>query len=800
MATTVVQVDTIQVIYKDNTRTPLIGPDSPDGEHVFAPWKWDERMWTDEYFENSERAIPVLGDQDTRGIPEEYWQSGVGDDQIDLEVLEPAGLRQESQERWTAHIRHGDYYKFHKPRYLFADRSQVQFVDNTENESSRNVLQLDEVPKYGSSIMALMWTRNELGEPVLFRFIQKRMQFTGLYDEDGEQDTIDSAGDIVWSAVDTSRREFVVQWTGNQTTPPKLYFNQDHTFLLGRASVSDVDDLEYCDFLGEGQGPEEDQVLFTEHFPILDNNELKLYKLVGAVITEMVRWTSDYESGVDPVPEYVIDIDRGEITFPETINDVATDIVPPSVGVKIYAVYRPTIEVEYEPETCNNFLTAPYVNMSPVRTAIDRGFIYLTERELRVAYLELSTDAPLIEDDSYGPLYLGSDYCFLVATAYNSRGQPVPGVTVSFYLDSVDDGRLNGSIALAGSEITAMTDGEGKARVVYTSPRSIESVGQYLAHESGSEPQYQLELVHNNGVTSEQLDSLFVYQVFNDDGMQEWHDDSGAGTGEEPGYGGRKVILYRKTIAAELGGGTAASSDRFAGDSDDLHPRTGEDGDTTDVWMPLRPAEITGNTLTFKDSVGSNVDLPWTVDPPGDWTIAFSYVTNDIVWHSSTWKWYKCLSNHTALPINEPGTGSTWETYWVEDLNAGNLVSYWVSGGKQVPAHAKCFSYLYNNYIDSNDIELRVDVPEYLTGVYVNEDNKEIPYGFRLYDENSAASGLDGATFLSINPKAGKWPIIWDGSELAGREEDAYPFHVLGHEFVVYFPGVLGHEFTVTIS
>jgi hypothetical protein len=284
---------------------------------------------------------------------------------------------------------------------------------------------------------------------------------------------------------------------------------------------------------------------------------------------------------------------------------------------------------------------------------------------------------------------------------------------------------------------------------------------------------------------------LYVYHIFNDDGMQPWYDIPGAGTGEEPGSGGRKVILYRRTVAAELGGGDeTARTDRFPGDEDDLHPRTEEAGDVTSVWMPLRPVEISGgNTLIFKDESDVLVNLPWTEDPTSPWGASIGYSTDDVVWQPDTSKWYKALSNHVASPDTEPGVGDNWETYWVEDSNAGNLVAYWVSGGKQVPAHAMCFSYLYNEWIDSNDIEFRIDIPAYLTGVYVNENSKETPYGFRLYDENSAASGLDGATFLSIHPAAGKWPILWDGSPLGDTE--------LPDPFIT--SNVLGHEFTVTV-
>lgn len=765
MTITTVQVDTIQTVYSDNARTPLIGPDNPDGTETFAPWKWDERIWTSEFFENSELAIPVLGDQVTRGIPEDYWQSGVGNNKIDLEVLGPVELRQESQERWTVDIRHGDYYKLQESRYLFSNRSQVQFVDNAANETSRNVLQLavapaydedgtaidSESPRFGSPVLALMWTRNKYDEPVLYRSIQKRTQFTGTYNDDNEeQSTVNDDGDIIWSAVDTSRKEFVVQWTGAQTTPPKLYFNQDYTFLVGRTTVSDADDLEFCDFLGDGQGAGEDQVLFTKHFPLVDNSELTLYKLVGSVVTKLVRWESDYVSGVLPVPDYIIDTNRGEITFSSEVNDTNTDIIPPATDQQIYAVYRPTIEVEYEPESCNNFLTAPHINMSPIRTTTDRGFLYLTERELRVAYLELTADTTVISEDVYGPLFLGSDYCFLIATAYNNRGQPVPDVEVSFYLDDTDSGCVNGATPLEGSEVTATTDSEGRARVVYSTPRSIEAVGQYLKHESGTELQYNLTLVYTNGINSDNLDELFVYQVFNDDGMQPWYDE--LTVDGEPGHGGRKVVLYRRTVAVELGGGTGdeEASNRFAGDEDALHPRTGVAGDTTDVWMPLQPAEIAAGVLTFKDGAGLTVDLPWTV---------------------------------AAIDFDEEADPPVQPT-------PGNLVAYWVSGGKQVPAHAKCFSYLYNTWIDSNDIEFRVTIPEYLKGVYVNDDSKKIPYGFRLYDENSAASGLDGATFLSIHPAAGKWPILWDGLSL-GTIEHPDPFiddNIQGHKFTVLVP------------
>ena len=136
MAITTVQVDTLQIVYQDDSRVPLIGPESADGSLTFSPWKWDERIWTSEYFENSELGIPVLGEQEVRGIPESYWQSGIGTLKTDLEILNQYNSREESRNRWTVKMRHGEYYRFNQTRYLFSDRSVVQSIDNTENESA----------------------------------------------------------------------------------------------------------------------------------------------------------------------------------------------------------------------------------------------------------------------------------------------------------------------------------------------------------------------------------------------------------------------------------------------------------------------------------------------------------------------------------------------------------------------------------------------------------------------------------------------------------------------------------------
>lgn len=703
MARTVTRIDTRQIVYSRNHANQLIGPHVPDGSEIFTPWKWNDRIWTSLDYENSDLTLQVLGDPSKVGLPDSYWQSGVGSLDLDLKVNKFKKIYKNGLEKWTFEMRHGTYFKYDQERYLFSDRSVVQHIDDADNVSGRNVLQLTFTPRLGTPIKATIWKRDSNNVPHVYRTIQKRVNFSGSYTADGELPTVDGDGNIIWDNIDESRHEFIVNWN---TDPPKLYFNDDFTFLIGKDIINEDDDLEYCEYLGEGNGTE-NQAFLTKYFPICDDE------------TEITLYVTNYTTTKTLDTDYVLDLDRGEITFVDADNSA---LWTPAAGDHLYLRYRVVPEIEYEPEYATNFCTAPVVNLNPINSFADRGFIYLTEQELRVAYLELETDATVIDAENYiyGPLYLGTDFCILKATAYNMFDQPVPGVTVSFTIreaESGDGGRLNGSVTTA----SAITDGNGVARLVYTAPRSIESVGQYVEHPVGDDDN-KLELIYTDGIQDSTLDQLFIYQVYSTDGfddgnssntvsgLQTWYEyltEDG-----EPGHGGRKVVLY-------------------AWDDAVIHPITHGTG----AYTPVRPNSLEGDWLIFKDSEGGDLNLPHT------------------------------------------------------ETGANKLVAYWISGGKRVGVYAECYSYFYNNTVYSNDIEFRLEIPQYLQGTYVSSElGGEIPYGFRLYDEyGSVASGIDGATFICINPMDGNLPVLWDGSA-TGEIVNANPFtdgNILGHEFTV---------------
>jgi len=772
MARTYVYIDMIQNIYGDDTYSPHIGLDSQDAAFTFVPWRWDERIWTDAVFENLDLSLPTLWDGNVAGLSTDYLQSGVGNKKIDLEILKIVKQRQESVDYWTPQIRHGAYYKYDKGRYFFANRSIIQHIDNADNEGTgiptdrtRNVLQLTHVPRTGSPIKAIMWGRDSDDEPIAYRTIQKKVDFTGIWTSSGNLASTrgGTTNAIQWKWVDQSKKEFVTEW---YSTYPKLIFNQDFTFLQGKATIASDDDLEYCEILGDSDGTTT-QIFFTNLFPILDNSELTFYAgdytttwnrwidLGAHAVTELDSAIPSYESQtghkfrVNQVAAdngyYKIDLDRGEITFPSTA---------PTVGDRLFLRYRATAEVEYEPEYSPNYDIANEIQLNPLRNPLNQGFIYLTEQDMRVASVVLTAERELVTDetDVYGPLFIGTDYTFLVATAYNRHGLPIPGETITFYLPDYTADEELGRLAGIEGETTAITDGNGEARIVYTPPHSVEELGTYIEHSNLDDSKV---LTIPSGVSIDTNADVFTYRVYSGESWQPW--DS---VDEK---GGVKVVQY-------------------VWDATAIHPRTGLVG----AYVPVKPTIISTTEITYAE------DLPVTnYEAPGPDVDEGSGIADSVG-----------IVSH-VFTVGEPA-GLKLETMWI-------------SAGKDVEVKAKVYSSLYDRDVESESLYLRLDVPTYLKGTYVAEGIGTIPYGFRLYDDYfTGASGLDGVTYLSINPAMGYWDVLWPNETTGlmaatGEVEDAEPFidtgrylwlndvsHAFsGHMFFVRDTGATGHRFAV---
>jgi hypothetical protein len=55
----------------------------------------------------------------------------------------------------------------------------------------------------------------------------------------------------------------------------------------------------------------------------------------------------------------------------------------------------------------------------------------------------------------------------------------------------------------------------------------------------------------------------------------------------------------------------------------------------------------------------------------------------------------------------------------------------------------------------------RVSLPQYLLGEYLSALGEKVPFGWKLFSEtDNVAAGLDGATFITINPHQGPYEVI----------------------------------------
>jgi len=109
---------------------------------------------------------------------------------------------------------------------------------------------------------------------------------------------------------------------------------------------------------------------------------------------------------------------------------------------------------------------------------------------------------------------------------------------------------------------------------------------------------------------------------------------------------------------------------------------------------------------------------------------------------------------------------------------------YWAVASKLATFQASCWSPYYNRYIYSNTITARISLPQYLLGEYLTDLGK-IPFGWKVIgDDDNVAAGINGATFITINPHSGPYEVVDLVGGTGGTDEWAEaPFRTLSFGF-----------------
>jgi len=717
--------DTWQYVYERASAKPYVGfehlSDLPDG------FDFDIKRWCSP-FDLRLPSMPRLFDPSTQGIdPVTYFKSGVGNEKIDL-IVDDIEERYFSHQRlWVPRVRDGWYYRYKTDYFYYGDNSIIQYVDSNENVNGRNYLELTREPASGKPILAASFKRDPESRAITYDTrVEQVAAFTGK-NQDGAilSTSTPTTGQIMWDGVDTTKREFVVDRHVEDIIT--LKFNRDYVEHVGVSPVK-IDDLGACDVLGQSTGSEE-QLFYLSRFPVIPDS-FKLY-VVDAENKSWEEWTrvETYHElltmmGVGLVAPYnyggnfyYLDRDLGIVVF----GDASTGI--PVEGQWVVAEYDKTLRVEYEEADLPTDIEAWDADVNPVSQAINQGFVCITHEPLEAANITLSIDEEEIsaEDAIFGPVEIGNDWARLIAEVTTYNGTKVPDKEVAFHMTP-----LVGFLGASDTgESYGVTNAEGLAYSYYQPPLDAESIGHYALSEDAVDGSGWLKLdEESTGLT--EADEIYLYQVLKDDpllGMHqsyvedylpdppEWADPDLSPVLYEQWVENQKIELGLEDWAINTSANRANGRKVIVYQWDDsaTNPIDGTSG----AFAPVRPLEISDD--------GSRLRFPAGALYPSD-----PYSTS--------------ASNPMGYDIG----------------------GYWVVGAFYVEFWATCWSAYYNRTIESNRITAKVILPRYLLGEHVNEQLQKLPFGWKIFrsTEYNHAAGLDGATFLTINPQAGPYEIL----------------------------------------
>jgi hypothetical protein len=762
---------TTQIVVKELSMQPYVGfensVDIPDG------WLYDIKRWCSP-FDLRLPSLPRLTSPSSQGVTEsEYFRSGVGSvasGDLDLSSIESSevifprsideiteGTIEDSERRWLPWLRHGTYFRFKTEYFYYSDESVIQTISTTDNRDSRNYIELTSTPSFSAPILAATFKRDPITRETSYALrVDQRTSFSGLYSSGEELETVTLAGKINWVNVDTNKREFIVDKSIDGLT--RLFFNKDYTETFGVVPVY-YQDLGACEDLGASTG-EVYQVFYLPRFPVLVDSSFHLYVVSSSTWTEWTRvdtWWELISTNWSVKNQYYVDKDLGIVYFGDSYNGGI-----PATGSSIVVGYTTTLRIEYEEEDRSISVIAENADVNPTTQSTNQGFVCISHSALEAANIVLDIDKSIIPGTTtYGPIYAGSDYALLRATVTSASNDPVPDVEVLFSMVPDTCGYLDG-----GNESTSVTDSVGHAYSTYQPPTTGDEMGYYSTLVQDSTNAYypdDRELIIQDASASllGLEEEVYLFMILKDD-----------------------IILGYKTVDDFLLAMFRADPPQWVPSAG--IPPTPVAGDEYDRWK----AEII-LTYDLKDW-----EEPAAAGSPVSGRKVVVYQTNNID-NLDPYALNPVTGTLGAImPVYPLAITQITNGFWRLTYPDGALIdtgvdstvgSYWLASPKLIRFQASCWSPYYNRRIYSNIITAKVSLPDYMLGVYVNSLSQKIPFGWKIIgDEDNVAAALDGATFITINPFGGPYPIIdlVGDSEETGDWADA-PFRVANFKFSV---------------
>ena len=444
---------------------------------------------------------------------------------------------------------------------------------------------------------------------------------------------------------------------------------------------------------------------------------------------------------------------------------------------KIYCKYEAIPKVRYEVSDkterfANNY---GFLNLKPIYNVKENGIIQISSVDRNVFDIKLEVDADLLQGNTYGPLYYGTDFRQFTATALDRLGNPVPDIEITIKF-SYGPGYLSYSLR----EFTGISNSEGEIYTLYGVPYDWESVSKRVlsvVHE-GQSTKMELERLP----VSTTADTIQLYQVLKQDPilgtdgrkMDPWIDYNGASNNWSV------TSVYNMSLAIGLNVENDIVS-KYEGGSIEIHlidPATGTKKrfdrsiaqainwpETTNSSQEIFGQYI-GIAFLTKESIPSaysSWDLDYIVVFEKE-AVRFSEI-NMNGQRRVMYEWRNDIKhpisnqNGAYFPVRPSSVSGNFITFLDKKLPLpepnnvdSNIGGYLAVCSDVAEFYAECVDPISGNIIKSNKIKVRIDIPEYLNGVS-NQTGLPIPYGFKIASEGfTDASGIGGATFLTINP------------------------------------------------
>ena len=792
---------------------PLTGVHSV--ETTIPGWRWDRKILPSEYL-SATRYNTFIGGHSfglRDGTKLSDWQSGTlsGCEYEDLVFV-----RENNKVRWVPRVTTGEYSVYWDRRPLFSDYS-TSINLTTDLVSAHGYLYPLEDEAYGQAVVGstfvAIWRRLSDFTIVTALAYKQVDEFTPLPDY---ATTEDVDGNIIWAQVSDVHNEYIIdddhlmifnnmksidvamadtyedyvvdswEYKGVGSSNGRTLFADYFPFEMYSVRVASVDDagnITIWDEVSSFRNTLASDKVYIVNYDLgtiemggFEPSNLFLDVNLNDSATELTVFpdsdtVAEYpDQGVIRIgAEKIFYAERGHAGFYQLTRGYdGTTAVAHSKGSKIfgtqqgqgttddiYISYRavPRVDVEvstYELRTANK---NKWVDVRANSNASSNNILQILSANVNVAEILLSIDRPIIGGTLYGPIYYGTDSARLTATALDAKGNPVEDVDLTISITS-GIGVLDGS----QTEVTKNSNPLGQIYSAFHAPySSVESTFEVISvtHDSGDTLMEVASLPKGLSV-----DDIWVYQILKRDpfagtiGRSSTVYDAGASSFPN----GDAYIVVDSVIDTDLTGGKIyvltttgvkrsheiVYSEVYV-DLVDNHTYT-----KLYVMTPLVPLHNIGQSCWIL----SADDIEW--DPVlkrGQRVILYEW--NASAEHPLT------HDPGAYCPVHPSSLSGTTLTFTGRTLTLPSATDDTVEVGGYIiiaPGETRFIATAVDPYtnqaISSNRLRVKITLPQSLLGVD-SSGALPVPYGFKFVtDDFNIGSGLGGANFYTINPRA----------------------------------------------